>query len=195
MICWAAFLVSAFGSLPPGVINLWTSKIAIENGWRKALIFAGISAILEIPHILLAIFFHTLLFNNDLVKNIFNSIAIFFLFGLAVSLLYPKKVIPESEKISESESYKNWLLINLLNPFAIPFWLVMIDYVGFDVIKSKAFYNYLWIGCAALGCFIVLTLYAQLGHYFKKYLVQINRVLAIVYLMMAAIKIFQNLYS
>jgi threonine/homoserine/homoserine lactone efflux protein len=193
MIFLMAFGISALGSLPPGVINLWVTKIALQNGQKKAITFALVSAFLEIPHIIISLVFYSYLFDNKYFISVLNVLTICFLLVLALGLFFSKS--QQSNHLPHTFSIGKIISINLLNPMAIPFWLVMINYLNLSLAENTVLTHFLWIMAATLGCFSTLLVYVFLGVALKNYLQKINKILAVIYGLMAFIKLYQNLYS
>jgi threonine/homoserine/homoserine lactone efflux protein len=187
----AAFVVSALGSIPPGVISLLTIRTAIEEGKSMAFKFVLIAAIMEVPHILFALLFSSYIINNQWLSSWFEYATIAFILILGIVSIF-RKQDHTITKAYKSTSIREALFINLLNPFSIPFWLFFTAYLITGNWISKEFSITFFCVGASLGALFTLGGYALLGDFIEKFQIfkriNIDRIFGIVFILLAAYK-------
>lgn len=167
-----AFLVSFFGSIPPGTINISVMQLAILGKKRAAIFFSLAAVLVEFVYAWITVQFHFLLTNNDTLGSYFRIITASALIILGLVNLFSKstsKSVQVDEQIKGRHGFMKGLVMGLLNPMTIPFWLTITTYLeddGLINVDGLGLWMYL-IGLAA-GTFCLLLLVDALGGKFKK---------------------------
>jgi len=112
-------IFSFLGSVPPGAINLSLFQIGKTEGIRKASLWGIWAGAMEGIHLSIAWFFHQQIIQHPILEQyalLFSGII------LAFSGIYLLR-----KKVGQMEgallSWKQFTMLNLFNPMAIPFWI------------------------------------------------------------------------
>ena len=124
-----AFGFSFVGSIPPGTINLTVLQLGLERKTNTALKFALAASIIEYPYAWIAVKFATLILANpSIVKNMQLLAGIVMLVLGAANLYSSMRSNPLAARFSNS-GFRKGLVLGILNPLAIPFWIAMTAYL------------------------------------------------------------------
>jgi len=130
LYAFSGFAASALGALPPGAVNLSVVYTTLNKGAKKALPIILAAAIGEI---LLSFFaLHCTMFVEDYIQsNIFIQyvIAILLIFVGAL-MLWKKKPKQEVEKKKKNNAFIKGLLLSVINPPVLVFWLLAFAYLA-----------------------------------------------------------------
>jgi len=165
-IALIAFLASFIGSIPPGNLNMSVFSYGINQRKNAVLPFALAAAIVEFFYSLIAIKFKHLFLDNLILAESMQIFAGTAMLLIGIVYIFSKQSTGESKTRNGSPFYKG-LLLSLLNPMAIPFWVLTTAY--FESQNIIQLYNTLTIviyctGIAA-GTFCLLILF---GHFSAK---------------------------
>lgn len=160
------FIFSFLGSLPLGGISLMVMQFVKERGFAIAIVFAFVSSVLEFIHVYPALLFSNWINSNQHFKQLFDWLAIAFFIGLGIFFL-----IAKSTKSNQKKSHLSWtkgILINILNPSAIPFWIFLCTWLVDSNYLSSNFNQFIFSLSACCGTFFALVIYAFLAkHIFE----------------------------
>ena len=166
-----AFVVSYLGSIPPGTINVSVMQLAIQKRRRAAIFLAFAASAVEFVYAGFTVQFQILLTSNPALATYFKVITSVALIGLGLWNIFSKmaseSVIVKGEK--GRHGFLRGVLLGILNPMTIPFWLAITTYLENDSLVSVdgfCFWLYL-IGLAA-GTFCLLITVNALGSQFTK---------------------------
>ena len=114
--------ISFLGSLPLGVQNLTSVKIALERGFRPALAFGAGCASVEMLYSTIAVKLTQFLLGADTLRMAFQGVStgLFMIIGL----LFLTSKSKHSALPLKANTYYLGLGMSLMNMAAIPFWLV-----------------------------------------------------------------------
>lgn len=186
------FLIGVFasflGTLPFGPINLAVIKTTVDQHARAGLEFAIAASLIEILQAVLALWFGAFISSFWQANPAFEMLlaSVFILLGAAFWLRRP--AIPtESGKASRGSPFAGGLLIALLNPQAVPYWIlatsVISQSLGDEFLDSALA---MFLSGVALGKFAALCGFVMASHLLKARLQQsglaINRLVGIVLL-------------
>jgi threonine/homoserine/homoserine lactone efflux protein len=117
-----AFAISFLGSIPVGVLNLTIVDIALRKSFKQVLMFATASALIEYGQGFIALKFSSLFETNQNLAFYIDLIAtpVFFILGI----FYLRKHGKPPKKEETISDFKKGLLLSIVNPLAIPFWVV-----------------------------------------------------------------------
>mgnify|MGYP001816911719 CR=1 FL=1 len=140
-------LISALsfaGSLQPGPVNMTVLRITTDHGRRNGLLAALGGCLPEIPYSIAAIFLSDLLLKITFLEEILGYFVgiVLILFGLITILKRNKDI---NEKTKYENPFINGLIMGILNPQLITYWLVI----------------YLWL--SATGYFDTDSLITKVG--------------------------------
>lgn len=167
-----AFAFSYIGSIPPGSINLSVLQLAMDKKFSAALRFALAAALIEFPYAYIAVKFQAYLLSQPMIMNNIQLIAALVMLILGVINLATPQDNPGKimKKLHES-GFRKGLIISLLNPLAIPFWIGITAYltsIGWiELISEQLILAYV-LG-VSLGTFALLCTLAFLGRKASKH--------------------------
>jgi threonine/homoserine/homoserine lactone efflux protein len=170
---WLAFVFSFMGSIPPGSLNLTMMQLGLDHKINVAWKFAIAAALIEYPYAWLAIEFEDILTSSDFVKDNFQLLTGLVMLALgAVNLLSLKNPGKMHKRFKES-GFARGILLSILNPLALPFWIGITAYLkslGWISLDTSAkFHSYLF--GISLGALTLLICFAYLARklisYFK----------------------------
>ncbi len=199
LISW---IVSFVGSLPFGPINLVMIDTTLKNSLRAGVPFAVAAATVEMGQSLVAL--HGSVFINQLIVSgpwfkLFGFV-IFVLLGLAFFFSKNQETTQQKRKLSNNHFLKG-LTVALLNPQAIPFWVVMLAFLhslqlmSVDAQSPVAMVVAFLLG-AALGKLCALMLFGILSQrIIYKIAIVRNHLNHIIGLILIAIGMFQGILA
>lgn len=166
-----AFLVSYIGSIPPGTINISVMQLAILRRNRAAIFLAFAACLVEFFYAGITVQFHLLLDSNDTISFYFQIVTSVALIGLGLWNLFSKASTAsvQVEDMKGRHGFGRGLVLGLLNPMTIPFWLAITTYLendGLVEVSGAGFWLYL-VGLAG-GTFCLLLTVDALGSRFAK---------------------------
>lgn len=167
-----AFVVSYIGSIPPGTINVSVMQLAILNKRRAAVFFAFAASSVEFIYAGITVQFHIFLNNNEVIADYFRIITSIALIGLGLSNIFSKSTsssVKVDTKLTGRHGFARGVLLGVLNPMTIPFWLAITTYLENDQwvnVDGYGFWMYL-IGLST-GTFCLLLTVNALGKRFTR---------------------------
>ncbi len=184
---------SFFGSMPPATGNLITIQLSITRGLKAALIFAFGEVILELIYGYIAWVISDFISDKNNYDLHLNIIAIPIFLILGIYFLLNRKPVKEETELKTYKNFTYGLFIGLLNPLAIPFWVVNISYFFSNGwIKKDSPDLWFFIAGIPIGSFLLLMIYALLGtkiySIFKFRIELLNRTIGVIFLLMGVIQ-------
>lgn len=189
--------VTLFAYIPPGNINLTAVQMAVNKGMKQTLAFIITFSVFE------ACFTYVLLIFADWFSDkkdfIFwldwILILVFILLGIN-SLRGSTKELSDNYKNSKSDGVKTGILLGIINPIQIPFWLLVGAYlISNDWIITEGWGLEVFACGAALGAFITLYLFAIFAqHIQSKFSLStqiINKGVAIIFFCLAILQLLK----
>lgn len=167
-----AFTISYIGSIPPGTINVSVMQLSILKKHRAAIFFALAATLVEFIYAGITVQFHIFLNNNETISSYFQIITAVALIGLGMFNLFSKsssKTVKVNEELKGRHGFGRGLILGLLNPMSIPFWLAITTYLendGLVDLHGFGFWAYL-IGLS-IGTFCLLLTINASGKRFTK---------------------------
>ena len=161
-----SFAFSFIGSIPPGTINLTILQLGLEKKTNIAWKFAFAASLMESPYAWIAVKFANLILSNPaIVKNMHLISGIVMIVLGALNLWTSSRTTALAVKFSNS-GFRKGLVLGLLNPLAIPYWIAMTAYLQtqqwIDLSSHLNLHGYL-LG-VFLGAFLILLLIAKLAN-------------------------------
>lgn len=167
-----AFFVSYVGSIPPGTINVSVMQLAIIGKKRAAIFFALSASLVEFVYAGITVQFHLFLNNNAFIADYFKIITSLALIALGLWNLFSNtktSQVKVDTKLTGRHGFLRGLVLGILNPMTIPFWLAITTYLendGWVDVSNAGFWFYL-VGLAA-GTFCLLLTVQASGSRFTK---------------------------
>ncbi|MBS1505171.1 MAG: LysE family transporter [Bacteroidetes bacterium] len=128
-VFFLGFFFSFIGSIPPGTLNVSILQMALQGKTGIATRFALAVAIVEYPYAWIGVQFEYWLTSSPMVVSNFQLIAAIVMTSIGIFNLIPSK--PDSgvaKKFNES-GFRRGLLLSVLNPMAIPYWMGFTAYL------------------------------------------------------------------
>jgi threonine/homoserine/homoserine lactone efflux protein len=169
-----AFAFSFLGSIPPGTLNLTIVQLGLSNQMHIAMRFAFAAALIEYPYAWIAVKFERLITNSPVITDNLELTA-----AIVMTVFGSISFWPKSERASQLRTrfdrsgFRRGLLLGILNPLAIPFWIAMTAYLrsqGWVELNSPSSLHAYLLGVFA-GAFLLLLI---LGYVSKQAMVAFN---------------------
>jgi threonine/homoserine/homoserine lactone efflux protein len=128
-----AFFFSFIGSIPPGTLNLSVLQLGLANKMRSAWLFSVAAALVEYPYGWIAVRFEKIIAHSPFIVSHFELIGALTMIALGAlqlfSLFLSKKAKPIEAASSRDYGFAKGLVLSLLNPLAIPYWIGITAYL------------------------------------------------------------------
>jgi threonine/homoserine/homoserine lactone efflux protein len=161
-----AFVISFIGTIPPGTLSLTIVQLGLEQrinvAWRMALA----AALVEYPYAWIAVEFQGYLTDSLELTHSFHLVSAVVMLSLGVlSLWFSARPSKLSQRF-EGSGFRRGIVLGLLNPLAIPFWLAMTAYLEsygwVDLSNKFEIHAYLLgVSTGTLVLFMLLAYLAQ----------------------------------
>lgn len=191
-------MVASFaGTIPVGPINISVVATTIKRNFRAGVIFSSSAAAVEIIQSFIALQFGVIL-SSLLLDNPYFQMGVTIVLFLIGSIFFFKKqkgIVTEKTKKS-LPAWLSGILIGLLNPQALPFWVFVLGYYQSASLIDMNLLSFDQFSCILsffmgvyLGKFMALSLYSYLSTYLVSRMGQLtfwmNKVLGIVFIFLA----------
>ncbi|HEX7017174.1 MAG TPA: LysE family transporter [Cyclobacteriaceae bacterium] len=123
-----AFAFSFIGSVPPGTINLTVLQLGLEKKFAIALRFGVAAALVEYPYGWIAVKFAALILSTPAIVTNFQLITGIVMVALGVFNLWSASKPSTFSVRFNNSGFRRGLLLGILNPMAIPYWIAMTTY-------------------------------------------------------------------
>ena len=174
-----AFAFSFLGSIPPGTLNLTIVQLGLSNQMHVAMRFAIAAALIEYPYAWIAVKFERVITNSPVITDNLELAAAIVMTVFGLISFWPKAEHPSRLRVRYDQSgFRRGLILGVLNPLAIPFWIAMTAYLrsqGWVRLDSTGSLHAYLLGVFA-GAFLLLLL---LGYVSKQAMVAFTRFPAI----------------
>ncbi|WP_448702794.1 LysE family transporter [Mucilaginibacter sp. AW1-3] len=201
MILLTIFLglaVNFIGYVPPGNVNLSLVQITINRGIKQALQFIIAFSCVELVFTYMIIHAAEWLSHQLQLEVIIDWVMVV-LFGVLGAITWVNRSKPPKAKVSKYHSVKHGIIMGIINPMQIPFWMIS----GTYLITHHWIVTGTWpliafsLGSAA-GAFLCLFIYAKSATYiqnrFELSTKLINTCIAILFFLFAAYHIIKQVY-
>lgn len=159
-------LVFSFvGSIPPGTLNILVLQLGLENKIKIALRFALAVAIVEYPYAWIAVVFEDWISSSPIVLANFQLTGATVMTTIgAFSLWSARKPSEFSVRFQES-GFRRGLILSILNPQAIPFWIAITAYLKMEgwISLSTGWRLHSYVFGTSVGVMILLTVLALMA--------------------------------
>jgi threonine/homoserine/homoserine lactone efflux protein len=124
-----AFFFSFLGTIPPGTLSLSILQLGLNHkiniAWRMALA----AALIEYPYAWIAIEFHELITRSLDITQSFHLLTAIVMIVLGIINLWSSARPSKLSQRFEVSGFRKGMVLSLLNPLAIPFWIAMTAYL------------------------------------------------------------------
>ncbi|MEQ8881565.1 MAG: LysE family transporter [Cyclobacteriaceae bacterium] len=166
-----AFIVSYLGSIPPGTINISTMQLAIKGKRRAAAFLSLAASMVEFVYAGITVRFQLILSDSAWFTDHFYIITAIPMVVLGVANLWTSsdsRSFSARVKSTGRSGFKRGLILGLLNPLTLPYWLTVTAYLQTHKLISlegSLFWHYL--AGISVGTFILLLSIIFLGKKFS----------------------------
>jgi threonine/homoserine/homoserine lactone efflux protein len=191
-------LANFIGYIPPGNINLTLVRITINRGFIEALRFIIAFSIVE--------FFFTFFIihaakwlSAQVHLDVVIDWVMFTLFLTLGTIIWLSRNKPPKTKYSNHASIKYGLLLGIINPMQVPYWMICGTYlITHEWILDGTLALIVFSLGSAAGSFLCLFLYAEFARYIQKRFVLstrlINTAVAILFFALAGYHLAKRVY-
>jgi threonine/homoserine/homoserine lactone efflux protein len=127
-----AFAFSFMGTIPPGTLNLSVLQLGLEGKIKQAIRFSLAASLMEYPYCWLAIAFEELITSSPAVVSNFEKLGaiVMLVIGLLnfIALRKSSKA-PNDTSVIKEAGFAKGLMLGLLNPLAMPYWIGITAYL------------------------------------------------------------------
>lgn len=173
-------IASFIGSIPPGTLNILVLQLGLENKLRTALRFTLAVALVEYPYAWIAVEFEHWITSSPVVQENFKILAasVMVLLGI-LGLWSARKPTTTTVRLQES-GFVRGLILSLLNPQAIPWWIGMTAYLKSQqwIVLDTPVRVHAYVFGTCLGVLALLTLVAFMAQRVSKF-IQHSRIVAV----------------
>jgi threonine/homoserine/homoserine lactone efflux protein len=167
-----AFLVSYLGSVPPGTINISVMQLAIQEKQRAAFFLALAASMVEFIYAGITVRFQLFLNNSQWFTDQFYIITAVPMIILGIANLFSsstsRSFIPRVQAKGRS-GFKRGLMLGLLNPLTLPYWLAVTAYLQtHDLISLEGPFFWIYLVGISTGTFLLLLSILVIGKRFQQ---------------------------
>jgi threonine/homoserine/homoserine lactone efflux protein len=192
-----AFVLSALGSMPIGMITLKVAEKTIHDGYRSGVMISLGATVIEFSYTYIALVSMDFFIQNVGVNLYINLIAMMVFFTLGFyHLLRKTKTILDSDGEYKTSDFVKGIVLASMNMLIIPFWIflaVWLKNYGFEFATTSQILIFS-IG-SALGALVIFLLYTRLGKLvvskIQKVSYYTNRTVGLIFLLLAMYQLTQ----
>lgn len=165
-----SFFISLLGTIPPATINITVVQLSLKSRAKGAVLLSLGAVIMDTAYAGLAVSIQMYLAEQVEFTNYFYLIASLVLFVLGIASFRTKSSTAEVKTVDDGKvGFLKGLILGLLNPLAMPFWLGVTTYLqlnGWINLAGINFWSYL-LG-VFLGELTLLLIIVRIGKRFTK---------------------------
>lgn len=199
LLLTAGFVLSLFGSIPPGLISLSVSQASISRGLAAALALAVGAAFAEFFQAWAAVLFTDWFLSHPGAERNFQWAAVPVFLCLGAYLIFFAKLPHTPEKITPAPirlQFLKGMILSSFNLLAIPYWFVYCAWLRIEGWwKDGLPYTLIFAFGVFIGTAVTLSLYAWLGQLIVRRSIGIaiyaNRLIGLIFLVLG----FRALYG
>lgn len=157
-----AFAFSFVGSIPPATLNVSVLQLGLAGKMNIAWRFSVAAAIVEYPYAWIAIVFEEFLTASPIVEDNFRLITALVMLTLGVFNIWSAQRPSKFAARFEASGFRRGLVLSILNPLAMPYWLAMTAYMkaqGWITLDTDTELHAYLTGIV-IGAFLLLILLA-----------------------------------
>jgi threonine/homoserine/homoserine lactone efflux protein len=171
MTSLANFLVSFFfsfiGTIPPGTLNVNILQLGLDNKIATAWRFALAAALVEYPYAWLAVKFESMIVATPGVTENIQLIAACVMSALGAFTLWSLRYPSQFATRFNQSGFRRGLLLSILNPLALPFWLGATAYLHSQrwILIDTPFRLHAYLFGVSSGALVLLIMIAYLARF------------------------------
>ncbi len=165
-VFFLGFIFSFVGSIPPGTLNVSILQIALQRKVGIATRFALAVAIIEYPYAWIGVQFEYWITSSPMIIENFQLIVAVVMTSLGIFNLLPSRQPTGFAKKFNESGFRRGLILSVLNPMAIPYWMGFTAYLkaqGWISLSTTGLLHSYVLGTSvgALALLTLLIFYAQ----------------------------------
>ena len=166
-----AFVVSYLGSSPPGTINITSMQLSVQGLKRPAFFFALAASLTEFIYAGITVRFQIYLSKHPAFTENFTIITAIAMIVIGVINMFSttdtNKLITRASEMKGRNGFKRGVILGVLNPLTIPFWLAVTAYLqANEWVDLEASHYWLYLVGISTGTFCLLLTVNSLGQKF-----------------------------
>jgi threonine/homoserine/homoserine lactone efflux protein len=171
MVFLVGALFSFLGSIPPGTLNVCVLQLGLEKKIGAALRFALAASIIEYPYTWIGVQFEYWITSSPAVIENFQLLTTIVMTIIGVLNIWSAQRPMEFAARFNESGFRRGLVLSILNPMAIPFWIGITAYLKAQhwIDLSSTLNLHLYIFGTSVGAMALLTLYAYLAKSLSRY--------------------------
>jgi threonine/homoserine/homoserine lactone efflux protein len=172
---------SFLGSIPPGTMNLCVLQLGLERKVAIALRFSIAVAIIEYPYTWIGVQFEYWITSSPAVIENFQLITAIVMTAMGLLNIWSAQKPTEFTTRFNESGFRRGLVLSILNPMAIPFWIGVTAYLKAQswIDLSTTSLLHVYVLGTSIGAFLLLLLFTFLAHRLSGYVTN-NRVVKMV---------------
>jgi threonine/homoserine/homoserine lactone efflux protein len=162
---FVAFLFSFIGTIPPGTLSLSIIQLGLNERMAAAWRMALAAAMIEYPYAWVAVEFHHFIIQSVNVTHSLHLVSAIVMILLGALNLWSSSRSTKFTQRFEGSGFRKGVILSVLNPLAIPFWIAMTAYLkayGWIDLSSKMEIHAYLLGVSA-GTLVLFMLLAYLA--------------------------------
>ncbi len=165
-VFFIGLIFSFVGSIPPGTLNILVLQLGLENKVKTAIRFALAVALVEYPYTWIAVVFEDWITSSPIVLDNFQLLGAVVMTTIGLITLWAARKPTSFTAKFEESGFRRGLVLSILNPQAIPFWIAVTAYLKMegwiDLSTTGRIHSYiLGTSVGALMLLILLAVMAQ----------------------------------
>jgi threonine/homoserine/homoserine lactone efflux protein len=190
---------NALGYIPPGNINLTAAQITLNKGLKQAYYFIISFSLVEMIFTFVMMRFVEWFATSLNLDRIIDIAMIFVFLVLGVITWRSRKEMPNTDT-SNKDSVKYGILLGIINPMQIPYWLFLGTYlISHEWINTGNISLAVFSVGSGIGAGVVLYGFARFAKYIQeKFTLSsyvINKSIAILFFLLSAYHIIKVVYE
>jgi len=192
-----AFILSALGSMPIGMITLKIVEKTIHNGYRSGVMFALGATVIEFLYTYIALTSMDFFLDNVEVNSFINIVAMAVFFGLGFYHIFKKtKTIFDSKGAYKAFDFFKGIMLASMNMLIIPFWIFLAIWLknyGVEFLSNTEVLIFSF--GAAFGALTMFLLYTRLGKFIAQRIQKVasytNKTVGVLFLLLGIYQLTQ----
>jgi threonine/homoserine/homoserine lactone efflux protein len=162
-----ALVFSFLGSIPPGTLNLTVLHLGLSQKMNVAWRFAIAAALVEYPYAWAAVKFEKLITSSPVIEQHFELIASLVMTVVGILHLWSAYRPTALAGRFEDSGFRKGIVMSLLNPLALPFWVAITAYLRSQhwLSLENVWALHAYLAGISLGALLLLMGVAYLANY------------------------------
>ena len=196
-----ALVVCFISTIPFGPINLTVAKITVDKNQFRGFEVAIAASFIEIFQALVAIWFGMMI-SAFLESNLLFRACVATIFVVLAVIIFKRKPREDLQidRHASGSELKTGFLVAILNPQAIPFWIIALAAISeYGDFEFNGLNLYVFLAGIFVGKLLALSAFIFVSNYLRSHLEQssrlVNRTLAIVLLVIGLLQWYRILFG